>query len=81
MPIQDDGDLIRAYGFVAVYFATPELSLDDRLSDAAPLLSTVEPQPAAVLMEKKRFAEKAKILKRAGKVFWHGRRVMTSNPI
>ena len=41
MALEDDGDLIRAYGFVAIRFATLEEGVEDRLRQAAPLLPNV----------------------------------------
>ena len=38
MPLENDGDLVKAYGFVAIRFATLEDSVADRLKQAEPLL-------------------------------------------
>ena len=41
MPLHDDGDLVRAYGFVAIRFASLEDCIDARLRQAEPLLPNV----------------------------------------
>ena len=62
MALEDDGDLIRAYGFVAIRFATLEESVDDRLRQATPLLPNVT-QKAVDELLRYRFSDRVRVLR------------------
>lgn len=63
MPLADDGDLVRAYGFVAIRFATLEDSIDDRLRQAEPLLTNVSDKQLDNILRWK-FSDRVKVLRK-----------------
>lgn len=62
MPLSDDGDLVRAYGFVAIYFAALENSIADCLRKAEPLLQNVSDQDLNSIL-RWRFSDQVTILR------------------
>ena len=63
MPLNDDGDLIRAYGFVAIYFANLEDRVNERLRQAEPLLPNVEQHSLDSIL-RRGFQTRVKVLTR-----------------
>ncbi len=62
MPLHNDGDLIRAYGFVAIYFAYLEDVLNDRLRQAETLLPDVSDKPLNRIL-RSRFIDRVEVLR------------------
>ncbi len=63
MPVSDDGDLVRAYGFVAIYFAYLEDCVNDRLSQVEPLLCNVVDAPLDKVL-RWRFSDRVEVLRK-----------------
>ena len=61
--LHDDGDLVRAYGFVAIRFASLEESVDERLRQADPLLPNVGEKPLERIL-RYRFSDRVETLRR-----------------
>lgn len=64
MPLHDDGDLVRAYGFVAIRFASLEDVVDDCLRQIEPLLKQVEKRRPIGHVLRWQFSERVKALRK-----------------
>ena len=62
MPLHNDGDLVRAYGFVAIRFADLEDGVDERLRQTEPLLPNVSSTPLDSIL-RWRFSDRVKALR------------------
>ena len=73
MPLHNDGDLVRAYGYVAIRFTSLEDRIDNRLCQAETLLPDVIDKPLCRIL-RWRFSDRVEVLR---SVF---RWAMTSGP-